>query len=145
MNWQIADGGGQAPHCRSGKLQISKKQGNEAKPLTASLSGSELLPTGPPSPARQCYNPPAPSWPPRDDSSDISSLDPSPRPNASVHPLPPHLTLGANRPLRGLWTCFTPHSEGSPTLPGCWAQTPGIIEQEPIELPRADTILYPLL
>ena len=63
MNWRIADGGGQAPHCRIGKLQISKTQGNEAKPLTATLTCSELLTIGSPSPAHQCYNPPAPSWP----------------------------------------------------------------------------------
>ena len=56
-------GGGQAPRCRSGKLQISKEQEDEAEPLTTTPYGSKLCPTGPPSPARRCYNSPARSWP----------------------------------------------------------------------------------
>ena len=49
-----------------------------------------------------------------------------------IYLLPHHFTLGAKMPLRGLWSCCSPHPGGSPTFHGCWAQTPGTIEQEPI-------------
>ena len=81
------------------------------------LSGSELLLSGPPSPAHSLLWPTCLRlgfpFPPCNDSSDISSLDHSPRPDTSVQPLHPHLTLGANMPLRGLWSCCSPHPGGT--------------------------------
>ena len=85
---------------------FTNEQEDEAKLLRASPSGSELLPKDHHHLHGVGWDPPAPFWPflfpPSGDSSDISSLHPSPRPDASVHPPPPHLTLGANRPLGGM-------------------------------------------
>ena len=100
---------------------FTKEQGNEAELLPPLSSGSVLLPTVPPPPAQSLLWPTCPHLafplPPCDDSGDISSLDPSPRPDASAQPLHPHLTVGANRPLRELWPCCSPHPEAAkPTL-----------------------------
>ena len=80
-------------------LCFTKEQENEAGPLRARPSGSEFFSKT----IITCMGlavthllPPGLS--PGDDSSIISSLDHSPRPDASVHPLPPHLTLGLTGP-----------------------------------------------
>lgn len=82
---------------------FTKEQENEAELLRASPSSSELLPknhhhlhgVGCDTPGTLLAFP----LPPGDDFSDISGLDTSPPPDTSVHPLPPHLTLGLTGPL----------------------------------------------
>ena len=62
----------------------------------------------------------------------ISNLDPSPRPDVSVYPLPPHLTLGLTGPLEDCDPA-APHAQGgNPAFPCCWPQTPAVTEQEPM-------------
>ena len=64
---------------------FTKEQENEAEHLKPSPSGSELLPKD----HRHLHG---------------VSCDPSARPDASVHPLPPHVTMGANRLVcMGTW------------------------------------------
>ena len=99
---------------------FTKEQENEAELLRASF-GSDLLPKD----RHHLYgvgcDPPAPllafPLPPCDESSDISSLHPSPRPGASIHPWPPHLTLGANKPLKDCDPAAPHAQEAAPTSP----------------------------
>ena len=82
---------------------FTKEQENEAELLRASPSSSELLPKDHHHLHGIGCDPPgtllAFPLPPGDDFSDISGLDTAPYPDTSVHPLPPHLTLGLTGPL----------------------------------------------
>ena len=96
---------------------FTKEQENEAELLRANSSGSELLPKDHHHLRGVSWDPLAPFWPflfpPSGDSSDISSLHPSPRPDASVHPLPPHFTPGCKRAPWRSGSCCSPRPGGT--------------------------------
>ena len=91
----------------TGRPVVLQSMGSESD-MTDQLNWTDMLPSGSQSPAGSllwstCTHLALP-LPPCDNSSDISSLNPSSSPATFVQPVHPHLTMGAYRPLRGLWS-----------------------------------------
>ena len=102
---------------------FTKEQENEAELLRASPSSSELLPKDHQHRHGVNCDPLDPFWPflflPVMIPVMISNLDPSLRPDVSVYPLPPHLTLGLTGPLEDCDPAALHAQGGNPAFPRC--------------------------